>query len=90
MTPLKAIRAKCLECAGSRHAVLNCRNGDCALYALRFGKNPHRKGIGRPGGNPLLNSTVRLSFLAKKGIVGAGGKGFSEFTAPGAPCRDKH
>ena len=58
--PLKAIRTKCLECAGSRAAVRKCENKDCALYALRMGRNPNRKGIGRPGGNPALNRTVRL------------------------------
>ena len=47
MTPLKAIRAKCLECsAGSAKEVRVCPIPDCALYQYRFGHNPKRKGIG--------------------------------------------
>ena len=61
LTPLKAIRIKCLECqAGSRKAIKNCETPDCALFSFREGRNPHRRGIGRLGGNPTLNCTVRL------------------------------
>lgn len=60
MRPLKAIRVKCLECQGGRKAVRNCEVAECALFAFRFGRNPKRKGIGRPGGNPALNCAVRL------------------------------
>jgi hypothetical protein len=61
LTPLKAIRSKCLECqTGSRKAVRNCETLDCALFSFKEGRNPNRKGIGRVGGNPLLNSAVRL------------------------------
>lgn len=69
LTPLRAIRAKCLECAGRRKVVRNCEEADCPLFAFRFGKNPHRKGIGRPGGNYTQNCELRLRFLTKKGIV---------------------
>ena len=38
-TPLKAIKAKCMECsAGSKMEVKNCPVTDCALYLFRFGK----------------------------------------------------
>ncbi len=48
LTPLKAIRQKCLECScGSSHEVNLCPITDCALYEFRFGKNSNRKGIGR-------------------------------------------
>lgn len=41
--PVKAIRAKCIECCnGSSHEVSLCPCGDCALYPFRFGKNPYR------------------------------------------------
>lgn len=48
ITPLKAIRKKCLECSnGSRKEVEHCTIPECALYPYRFGKNPHRKGLGK-------------------------------------------
>jgi hypothetical protein len=46
LTPVKAIRAFCLECAGSRVEVRKCQNEKCFLFPYRFGKNPMRKGIG--------------------------------------------
>lgn len=43
-SPLKAIRAKCIECSGdSAYEVKRCPSSDCVLYAFRFGKNPYRK-----------------------------------------------
>lgn len=42
-SPLKAIRAKCLECSGgSSNEVKNCNVSLCELYSFRFGKNPFR------------------------------------------------
>jgi hypothetical protein len=42
--PVKAIRAKCLECsAGSANEVRICDRGACALHPFRSGKNPYRK-----------------------------------------------
>ena len=39
--PLKAIRAKCLDCCcGIREEVKLCPVTDCPLYAYRFGKDP--------------------------------------------------
>ena len=51
LTPIKAIRAKCLDCmGGSPKRVKECEGGGCPLHVYRFGKNPKRKGIGgRPG-----------------------------------------
>ena len=41
MTPLKAMRAKCLDCcAGSRHEVAHCCIENCPLYPYRFGRRP--------------------------------------------------
>lgn len=43
LTPLKAIRAKCLDCCcGSSHEVNLCPCSNCALYPFRYGKNPYR------------------------------------------------
>lgn len=47
LTPLKAIRKKCLDCmGGSRKAVRECDISDCTLHKFRFGHNDRRKGIG--------------------------------------------
>lgn len=44
MTPMKAIRAKCLDCcSGSANEVRLCTCTDCALYDFRLGKNPNIK-----------------------------------------------
>ena len=46
LTPIKAIRAKCLECQGqSPKEVRLCLAVQCALHPYRMGKNPNRKGI---------------------------------------------
>ena len=51
MTPLKSIRAKCLECCyDSAQEVKLCPAQDCPLWAFRMGHNPARAGI---GGNSL-------------------------------------
>lgn len=45
MTPIKAIRAKCLDCCcGSAMEVELCPCKYCSLYPYRFGKNPNIKG----------------------------------------------
>lgn len=36
--PLKAIRAKCLDCSSSLDSVRNCKETDCNLYPFRMGK----------------------------------------------------
>lgn len=39
VSPLKAIRLKCLECcAGSSNEVRDCHMGDCPLWPYRFGR----------------------------------------------------
>lgn len=44
MTPIQAIREKCLDCCcGSAHEVKMCACEDCTLYPFRFGKNPNIK-----------------------------------------------
>ena len=47
MTPVKAIRAKCIECnCGNLAEVKRCIMPDCPLYPYRMGHNPARKGKG--------------------------------------------
>lgn len=42
--PVKAIRAKCLDCCcGSTAEVAWCSVIGCALHPFRFGKNPYRQ-----------------------------------------------
>ena len=49
MTPLKAIRAKCLDCClGQANEVRLCPVSDCSLWPYRLGHNPARKGYGNP------------------------------------------
>lgn len=47
MQPLKVIREKCLECAGSSQDVRECpgqmANGFCPLHEFRFGEKPSTK-----------------------------------------------
>lgn len=41
MTPMKAIRAKCLDCCcGQIQEVRSCICEKCPLHAFRFGKRP--------------------------------------------------
>lgn len=57
-TPLKAIRAKCLDCqGGSWKLVAGCLSHSCPLWPYRLGKNPARKGI---GGNPALKKELKI------------------------------
>lgn len=45
LTPIKAIRAKCLDCSASVSGeVKNCHIKDCPLWPYRLGKNPNRTG----------------------------------------------
>lgn len=47
LTPMKAIRAKCLDCTINQpQEVRLCPCEDCPLYPYRMGHNPNRKGIG--------------------------------------------
>ena len=37
LSPLVAIRSKCLDCAGTWHEVKHCDLSECSLHLLRFG-----------------------------------------------------
>ena len=52
LTPLKTIRAKCLDCScWQPQEVRLCTHIDCVHYQYRFGRNPARLGTGsRKGG----------------------------------------
>jgi len=45
LTPLKAIRARCLFCSNNQFLeIKNCLIPDCPFYPFRFGKGSRRKG----------------------------------------------
>jgi len=55
MTPMRAIRAKCMDCSnGSTNEVTLCPVLDCPLYVYRSGKNPTRAGLGGKGNAATL------------------------------------
>jgi len=58
LTPIKAIRAKCLDCsAGQPSEVRKCVIPECPIYPYRMGKNPNRSGIGCKKGS-FIKETV--------------------------------
>ena len=61
LTPIKAIRAKCLDCCcGQSNEVKLCPCTDCPLYPYRFGKNPKLSGRVNKGSFPQ-KSTAQLA-----------------------------
>ena len=42
MAPMAAIRANCLDCAGSAQEVRYCVSASCPLWPYRMGSNPFR------------------------------------------------
>ena len=43
-SPLKAVRRKCIECAGgSADSAAKCKMYSCPLWDYRFGTNPYKK-----------------------------------------------
>lgn len=62
LTPVRAIRAKCLDCsAGQPSEVKMCTHTDCSLYLYRYGKNPNRKGLGGRQNSLVLEKTTDSS-----------------------------
>lgn len=49
LTPMKAIRRKCLDCSnGSAKEVKECAITTCPLYPFRLGKRPQYEGTKKP------------------------------------------
>jgi len=73
LTPIKAIRRKCLECSENAKEVKACAINDCPLHKFRLGTNPARKGIG-VSKNMVKPKKGQLSGRkqAKEGIVAGG------------------
>lgn len=54
ITPLRAIRLKCLDCMGEQYnAVKSCPCVDCSLWKFRLGIHPFTK---KNSKNPLLDA----------------------------------
>jgi hypothetical protein len=67
LTPLRAIRAKCLDCsAGSPGEVRKCHIEDCPLFPFRFGHNPRRSGIGCKNSKFRKKDKLSAGFSNKK------------------------
>ena len=63
MSPLKALRATCLDCAaGSAAEAARCMQLRCPSWPFRMGKNPHRN---RPSGEQRQAMQERGRRLAK-------------------------
>ena len=84
MTPLKAIRAKCLDCCiGQANEVRLCPVSDCSLWPYRLGHNPKLKGT-RPGiaanftKNALQGAAISSSSFSD-------GESYGEYYAPKNP-----
>jgi len=62
LTPLKAIRLKCLDCSGgSAQEVKNCALSECPLFPYRFASNPYTKKKGNPQALAKWRSKKSLS-----------------------------
>lgn len=67
LTPIKSIRAKCLNCScGSSNEVSLCVIEDCPLFPYRFGKNPNRKGNVKTDEQKQVAKERLLAYHAKK------------------------
>lgn len=44
MTPVRAIRAKCLVCAGGKKSIRTCESESCPLYPYLDGSEPREEG----------------------------------------------
>ncbi len=71
-SPVKAIRAKCLDCCcGSPAEVNRCHLDDCALHPFRFGKNPFIKREMTDEQKKVAGD--RLKEINKKRLAASGG-----------------
>lgn len=67
LTPIRAIRAKCLDCSGGRPSIVKkCSSQECDLFPYRFGKNPRRKGIGGGRRDSSCKTAIKACSERKK------------------------
>jgi len=64
LTPLQAIRRKCLDCMCFQpNEVKLCPSEDCLLFPYRFGRNPYHTHVRTP---KQIAHTKELQELGKK------------------------
>lgn len=60
MTPLEAIREKCLDCCcGESSEVKNCPVTNCPLHTFRFGRKPKTERTYSPEEIEILTARLR-------------------------------
>ena len=65
-SPIKAIKAKCLDCScDSATEVKECPVESCPLFPFRFGKNPFTKREISPEQREAMAERLRQARLAK-------------------------
>ncbi len=68
LTPLRAIRLKCVEdcCCGSSNEVRDCAPETCALWPYRFGKQPKGERVMTAERKAKLRANLQKAREAKK------------------------
>lgn len=67
MTPLKAIRAKCLDCSNGSSAEVNlCPIVECPLYPYRHGRHPKLEGKGHAPSEASLKALQEINERRRK------------------------
>jgi hypothetical protein len=70
LTPLKAVRKKCLECSGDKPSLVRrCDSQGCPLYVYRLGKNFKRAGIGGRKALFTPKPLTQVDFSVKEGMA---------------------
>lgn len=70
MTPVKAIRLKCLDCCcGSSTEVRLCPVTDCPLHPFRFGKNPNIKREYTDEQRAVMSARAKLMQTKRKNMT---------------------
>ena len=58
LTPLKAIREKCMECSNWQYSeITSCPCTDCALYVFRSGRSGQKRPSSKGGFQPKIVKT---------------------------------
>lgn len=71
MTPVKAIRAKCMDCCyGQANEVRLCPCTDCSLWPFRLGHNPNI--VRKRTASSLTPENTSLSMVSEHGTSGEG------------------
>ena len=91
LTPMKAIRAKCIDCSGGNMAeVRKCEIDDCSLFIYRMGHRPDRgEKIQKTSRSPLPHMKMGHSIQQQGGETSkkstAKAKGWSDGEAVSLP-----